>query len=169
MGNTIDWQAEVDRVRKAAEVRKMADTQNEDEFIADDALPIIPEGIYDVYCTGVEKGVAHFGSLKMYLKFKIVNPAQYVDIKLFMAINLINTKTGKPFKKVPRGSKYYKQWIIANGNNKPARDDRMFPKIFVSRIFSAVVKTVKPKFPDGTEMPECFYYSVIEYLKERVA
>jgi len=169
MGNTIDWQAEVDRVRKAAEVRKMADTQNEDEFIADDALPLMPEGIYDVYCTGVEKGVAHFGSLKMYLKFKIVNPGQYVDTKLFMAINLINTKTGKPFKKVPHGSKYYQQWIIANGNNKPARDDRMSSAIFKNRIFRAVVKTVKPKFPDGTEKPECFYYSVIEYLKERVA
>jgi hypothetical protein len=55
----------------------MADIQNEDEFTADDARPLIPEGIYDVFCTGVEKGVAHFASLKMYLKFKIVNPGQY--------------------------------------------------------------------------------------------
>jgi hypothetical protein len=169
MGNTIDWQGEIDRLRNAAEARKMADIQNEDEFTADDARPLIPEGIYDVFCTGVEKGVAHFASLKMYLKFKIVNPGQYMDTKLFMAINLINIKTGKPFKKVPRGSKYYQQWVIANGNSKPVRDDRMSPKIFVNRIFKAVVKTVKPKFPDGTEMPECFYYSVIEYLKERVA
>jgi hypothetical protein len=105
----------------------------------------------------------------MFLKFKIITPGQYMETEIFMAMNLMNTKTGKPFKIVPHGSKYFEQWVIANRNIKPVRNDRMSSKIFINNIFKAVVRTVKPKFPDGTEKPECFHYSVVDYLKERIA
>ena len=41
-------------------------------------------------------------------------------------------------------------------------------KIFMNGIFEAVVRTVKPKFPDGTEKPEWFHYSIVDYLKRRL-
>ena len=70
--------------------------------------------------------------------------------------------------KVPPGSRYYEQWVIANGNIKPARNDRMSPAIFKNHFFEAVIRTVKPKFKDGTEKPDCFNYSIISYLKKRI-
>ena len=164
---TLDCQNIVDRVRKASEARKNADTQKEEDFEADETRPLIPEGVYLVCCIRIEKGASHFKSLKMFLRFKIVDPGQYLETELFMAMNLIDTKTNKPFKKVPRGSKYFEQWVIANNNINPRRKDRMSSKIFKDGIFEAVVKTVKPKFEDGTEKPECFYYSIVAYLKRK--
>jgi hypothetical protein len=143
--------------------------QKEENFVAEEIRPLIPEGTYHVCCVKIEKGASHFRSLKMFLRFKIVTPGQYMDTELFMAMNLIDTKTGKPFKKVPRGSKYFEQWVIANRNINPRRNDRMSSKIFMNGIFEAVVRTVKPKFPDGTEKPECFHYSVVDYLKGKVS
>ncbi|MGO8715423.1 MAG: hypothetical protein ACLQSX_06050 [Smithella sp.] len=158
----------IDQARQACKARKIADTQKEDDFEADETRPLIPEGSYQVCCIRIEKAASHFRSLKMFLIFKIVTPGQYMDTELFMAMNLINTKTGKPFKKVPRGSKYFEQWVIANNNIHPRRKDRMSSTIFKNSVFEAIVRTVKPKFPDGTEKPECFHYSVVDYLKGKV-
>jgi|SRR5208337_1252177 len=158
----------IDQAHQACKARKIADTQKEDDFEADETRPLIPEGSYQVCCIRIEKGASHFRSLKMFLIFKIVTPGQYMDTELFMAMNLINTKTGKPFKKVPRGSKYFEQWVIANNNIHPRRKDRMSSTIFKNSVFEAIVRTVKPKFPDGTEKPECFHYSVVDYLKGKV-
>jgi len=142
--------------------------QKEDDFIADEIRPLIPEGTYQVCCIQIEKGTSHFKSVKMFLRFKIVTPGQYMGMEIFMAMNLTNTKTGKQFKKVPRGSKYYEQWVIANRNIHPRRNDRMSSKLFMNSVFEAVVRTAKPKFPDGTEKPESFHYSVVDYLKRRL-
>ncbi|MGP8015611.1 MAG: hypothetical protein ACLPP9_14550 [Smithella sp.] len=158
----------IDKARQTCKARKIADTQKEDDFEADETRPLIPEGSYQVCCIRIEKAASHFRSLKMFLIFKIVTPGQYMDTELFMAMNLINTKTGKPFKKVPRGSKYFEQWVIANNNIHPRRKDRMSSTIFKNSVFEAIVRTVKPKFPDGTEKPECFHYSVVDYLKGKV-
>ena len=158
----------IDKARQTCKARKIADTQKEDDFEADETRPLIPEGSYQVCCIRIEKGASHFRSLKMFLRFKIVNPGQYFETELFMAMNLIDTKTGKPFKKVPRGSKYFEQWVIANNNIHPRRKDRMSSTIFKNSVFEAIVRTVKPKFPDGTEKPECFHYSVVDYLKGKV-
>ncbi len=158
----------IDKARQTCKARKIADTQKEDDFEADETRPLIPEGSYQVCCIRIEKGASHFRSLKMFLRFKIVDPGQYFETELFMAMNLIDTKTGKPFKKVPRGSKYFEQWVIANNNIHPRRKDRMSSTIFKNSVFEAIVRTVKPKFPDGTEKPECFHYSVVDYLKGKV-
>ncbi|HNZ32546.1 MAG TPA: hypothetical protein PKJ25_10650 [Smithellaceae bacterium] len=144
------------------------DEQNDEKFVASEARPLIPEGVYRVCCVKAEKAVSHFRSFKMFLTFKIINFGQYSGTELFMAMNLINTRTGKPFKQVPSGSKYYEQWVIANRNIHPARNDRMSSRIFMNGVFEAVVRTVKPKFPDGTEKPECFHYSVVDYIKKRI-
>lgn len=143
--------------------------QKEDSLFADESRPLIPEGIYQVSCVRIEKAASHFRELKMFLHFKIVTPGQYMETELFMAMNMIDTKTGKPFKKVPRGSKYYEQWVLANNNIFPIRNDRMPPRIFLNGVFEAVVRTVKPKFPDGTNKPDNFHYSIVDYMKRRLA
>jgi len=122
--------------------------EQDDGFVAGDKRPLIPEGTYNVSCVRIEKGIAHFRSLKLFVHFKIVDPGEFMGTELFMSVNLINSRTGKPFRKVPPGSKYYSQWVIANKNRQPSRNDRMSHKIFLNGIFEAVVRTVKPKFPD---------------------
>ena len=88
-----------------------------------------------------------------------------MDTELFMAMNLMDSKTKRPFKKVPAGTKYYKNWIIANNNNRPSRHDRMSPRIFEKGIFEVSVKTVRPPYPDGkTELPEGHHYSVVDFI-----
>ncbi len=141
--------------------------QIEDSFVADEKRPLIPEGEYTVQCFKIEKGYSHYKSLKMFLTFRVID-GPHMEIELFMAMNLTDSHTGKPFKKVPKGSKYYNNWVIANNNCFPSRKDRMSFEIFKSGIFKAVVRTVKPKFSDGTEKPECFHYSIIDYLKRRL-
>lgn len=143
--------------------------QKEDNLFADESWPLIPEGIYQVSCVHIEKAASHFKALKMFLHFKIVTPGQYMGTELFMAMNLINTKTNKPFKQVPRGSKYFEQWVLANNNIFPMRNDRMSSKIFLNGVFEAVVRTVKPKFQDGTDKPDSFHYSIVGYMKRRLA
>jgi hypothetical protein len=133
---------------------------NEEDFEAGEARPLIPAGSYGVQCIGVEKGIFCFGSFKIFLKFKITNPSIYKDTELFMAMN--------QYKKVPPGSKYYEQWVIANGNIRPARQDRMSPAIFKGHFFEAVARIVKPKFKDGAEKHDSFNYSIIDYLKARI-
>lgn len=148
---------------------KRQESPAEDDFVAGEMHPLIPEGTYQVCCIKIERGTSHYKTLKMFLKFKIVELGEHMGKELFMAMNLIDTKTGKPFKKVPKGTKYFKQWVIANKSIFPKRNDRMSPKIFQDSVFEAVVKTVKPKFEDGTEMPESFHYSKVDYLKRKIA
>ena len=154
--------------RKAQNIREEADKQKEDDFVADENRPHIPDGTYQVCFIRVEERTSHHNSLKMYLWFKIVNCIEHTDTELFMAMNLLDSKTGKRFKKVPRASKYYEQWVIANNNKLPSRNDRMSPQIFKGALFEGVVKTVKPEFADGTAKPDCFHYSIVHYLKRRL-
>ena len=145
------------------------DSSWEDSFDAGDNIrALIREGFYLVQCLGCEKGQSHRNSSKLFLWFKIID-GEHLGEKLFMAINMIDPKTKAPYKPFPEGSKYYQSWVIANNNQKPQRGDRMSAKIFKGGIFEAYVRTVKPQFPDKTEKPECFYYSVVDYLKRRTA
>ena len=88
--------------------------------------------------------------------------------ELDMFLNMTDSK-GKKYKKVPQASNYYKNWIIANRNQLPARGDKMSTKIFLNGIFRAAVRDAKPRFPDGKDMPETIYYSVISHLIKREA
>ena len=133
---------------------------DDDGFEAGEARPHISEGSYGVQCIAVQKGIFCFGSFKIFLKFKITSPSIHAGTELFMAMN--------QYDKVPPGSKYYKEWVIANNNKLPSRNDRMSPTIFKGGIFEAVVRTAKPKYEDKTAMPDCFNYSIIAYLKERI-
>lgn len=145
------------------------DSTWEDSFQAGERRRILlPEGFYDVQCTSYEKGRSHPGAVKLFLWFQLIC-GEHMGKRLFMAFNLIDSKTGAPYKPFPEGSKYYDNWVIANYNQKPNRRDQMSPRIFKNAVFEAYVRTVKPSFRDKTEKPECFRYSIIDYLKRRTA
>ena len=139
-------------------LKKEDEMQADDDFEADEQRPLIPEDRYQVYCDRIEGGT-YKGTPKMYVYF-IINSGEHEGTALFMPMNY--------YKKVPRGSKYYKQWVIANNNVLPSRVDRMTPGIFIKGFFEAFVKTVKNKFQDGDEEPECFHYSIVDCLKRRI-
>lgn len=148
----------------------MSQNRGEDwdiDLIAGEARPLIPDGKYTAQCIGCNKSQSHYNSLKLFLWFKIID-GQHLGVELFMAMNLIDTRTRQPFKRVPAGSKFYKNWTIANYNRRPNRKDRMSPKIFENGIFEISVRTVKPTYPDGkTEMPDIFRYSVADHIISR--
>jgi hypothetical protein len=145
------------------------DTSWEDSFRAEKRGRILlPDDFYQVQCTSYERGHSHRNALKLFLWFGIIDGV-HLGKELFMAINLMDPKTKAPYKRFPEGSKYYQCWVIANHNQKPNRLDQMSPKVFISGIFEAYVRTVKPLFPDKTEKPDCFHYSIIDYLKRRTA
>lgn len=145
------------------------DSAWEDSFQAGEPGRILlPEGFYEVQCISYERGHSHRNALKLFLWFQIIY-GEHQGEKLFMAVNLIDPKTKAPYKPFPPGSKYYESWVISNFNQKPNRRDQMSPRIFKNAVFEVYVRTVKPLFPDRTEKPECFHYSVIDYLKRRTA
>lgn len=133
-----------------------------DDFIAPEKRPLIPEGKYEAQCIKIEKGYSHSSSRKIFIHFKIVDWMNLDDPQiLFMAMN---DPGGKP----SVGTKYYKNWVIANGNKTPERRNRMSMNVFRNQMFEVQVETVKPKFPDGEGMPECFHYSIVRYIKRRL-
>ncbi len=73
-----------------------------------------------------------------------------------------------PGSKPSVGTKYYQNWVIANGNKMPERRERMSSRVFLNGMFEVCVETVKPKFPDKEEKPECFHYSIVRYIKRRL-
>ena len=143
------------------------DTDNDftklgDDFIAPEKRPLIPEGVYEAQCIKIERHRSHSSSKKIFFHFKIFDWMKLDDQPvLFMAMN-------DPGKKVSAATNYYKNWVVASGNKVPERKDRMSLKVFQNGMFEVRVETVKPKFPDGEEKPECFHYSVVRYIKRRL-
>ena len=71
-------------------------------------------------------------------------------------------------KKIKSGSKYYKNWVMVNGWNKPSRNAKMSPRIFKNKIYKIKTRTTMPKH-NGKEMPENFWYSVVDEILEVIA
>jgi hypothetical protein len=140
----------------------------EEYLVAGENWPLIQEGTYQAQCLHYQKGQSHHNAIKLFLHFKIIN-GLYFGKNLFMAINLMDSKTGKEFKKVPRGSKYYESWVIANNNHLPTRGDRMSPRIFKNGVYEVKTRIVRPKFSDGSEKPGCFHYTIVDHIIRRIA
>lgn len=146
---------------------KIVKVQSDNDFIADEQKPCIKEGEYEVRNTGFEEGIYKCFP-KLYLHFEIINDEKHRNTKLDMMINLTDTKTKKRFTKIPKGSKYYEQWVVANHGKPPSAGQKMPFKIFENGMFVAVVRNVKPKFKDNTNKSENLDYSIIDYLKKRL-
>ncbi len=138
----------------------------DEEFsVGGDARPLIPEGQYVAACTDAEiVELFKFGrSRKLFLHFE-VNEGMHKGTSLFLPMTAPE-KTGK----VGVGSKLYASYLIANGGRPPGRRDRLAIKVFKHRLFRVRVRTVRPRFENGTPKPARFHYSVIAELLERLA
>jgi len=140
----------------------------DDDLKAGDDRPLIPEGKYTAYCLEARKEMVgqrtnkgtSARTPKIVLTFKITE-GQYQDNEILMYINA-------DYKTFPAGSKFYQCWVIASGR-RPARNDRMSLDVFRNHIFTVGVTTVKPKSPDGTDVPEALWYSRVDWIYEKCA
>jgi len=132
--------------------------------VGDDPRPLVSDGQYEAACVGAEVvEFFKFGrSRKALLHFEIYSgPEQGKRLFLPMV-------APRPGEKVRRGSKLYANYLVANGGVPPGRRDRISLKIFKRRLFRVMIKTVRPRFEDGSEKPELFHYSVVSELLERL-
>jgi hypothetical protein len=96
---------------------------------------------------------------KTFLNFKIISEGKHHGTKIFMAFNM-------PYNgRIKTGSKYYKTWCMVNDWQKPSRNAKMSPRIFLNKIYKVKTRTVKPPH-NGKEMPKQFWYSVVDEIKE---
>ena len=145
------------------------DSLSKQDLRAGDDRKLIPEGKYTAQCieakrsmVGMETTKGTFARTpKIVLSFKIID-GQYQgeEIPMFLNVNYI---------RIPFGSKFYHCWVIANDCIKPNRRDRMPLEKFKGHIFTVGVKTVKPRFRDGKEKPEAFWYSRVDEIYEKQA
>jgi hypothetical protein len=128
-----------------------------DFVCADNYRPLIPEGKYEAVCTGHEESFCFGKTRKLFLHFKIITPGEHLGKELFLPFNM-------PYDgKLKLGSKYYKTWVMVNSWQKPTRNAKMSPRIFLNKAYIVNVKTVKPQH-NGAIMPKDFHYSVIEQI-----
>jgi hypothetical protein len=139
------------------------------DLIAGEGRALIPEGKYTALCfevkramVGVETSKGTYAKTpKVILSFKVTE-GRYQEEKILMYLNI-------NYKKIPAGAKFYQIWVMANNSQRPRRNDRMSLEVFKNHIFTVGVKTVKPKFRDGTGKPQPFWYSRADEIYEKVA
>jgi hypothetical protein len=142
---------------------------SKDELRAGEDRKLIPEGRYTAQCVEAKRGMVGVTTTKgtssrtpkVVMRFKIVD-GKFTGEEIPMYLNI-------NYKSVPAGAKFYQSWVIANNCRKPNRRDRMPLDIFKGHIFTVGVKTVRPKFGDGTDKPEPFWYSRVDEIYEKQA
>jgi len=142
---------------------------SDEDLIAGEDRKLIPEGKYTAECIEAKKSMVGMETTKgtyartpkIVLRFRITD-GQYqgVEVPMFLNAN---------YERIPFGSKLYQCWMIANDCKRPSRTDRMSLKTFKEHVFTIGVKTVKPKFRDGKEKPEPFWYSRVDEIYEKQA
>ena len=134
-----------------------------DFVCGDNYKPLIPNGTYEAQCIRFNEKFVLGKTRKLFFIFKILDSGEHFGEEIFQAYNI-------PYDwKIRSGSKYYKTWVMVNGWNKPSRNAKMSPRIFLNKIYKIKTRTVKPKGPNGKEMPEEFWYSVVDYIGDVVA
>jgi len=132
-----------------------------DYICAEDYRDWIPDGFYEATCFNYNDKFCLGKSRKLFLNFKIVEPGKGNGVKLFKAYNM-------PYnKKVSTGSNYYKDWVMVNGWQKPSRNAKLSPRIFLNKVYRVKTRTVRQKRGDKV-MPKAFQYSVVDYIVEVV-
>lgn len=126
--------------------------------IAEAFRPRIPPGVYDAICYKTEIGTK-WGRQAIYILFRIPD-GDYQGIELFMQCNF-------PKLKLNLNHKYYHQWMVANGG-PPQKGQRMARKVFLGKMYRVLVRDTNRKYPDGTQMPSCTRYSVVERIVETI-
>ena len=131
------------------------------EFVFDDDYkPLIPDAEYEVQCVEYNNQFCFGKAIKTFLKFKIITEGDHHGKKLFMAFNM-------PYNgRIKTGSKYYKSWCMVNDWRKPSRNAKMSPRHFLNKVYRVKTRIVKPPYNGKKEMPEQFWYSVVDEITE---
>jgi hypothetical protein len=103
---------------------------------ADDPRALLPVGDYQVLCTR-----AMHRSYAIYHRHAIVLSLQICE-EPYVGIVIERFYNVPADRKIPRGSDYFREWILANDGVKPHRRERMHKKKFVGKLFRASVVTV---------------------------
>jgi hypothetical protein len=128
----------------------------------DDYKPLIPNGIYEAQCIKHDKKFVLGKTRKVFLNFKIVEPGEHQGKVIFQAFNM-------PYNgRIKTGSKYYKTWCMVNRWRRPSRNAKMSPRLFLNKIYKVETRTVKPPH-NGKEMPEQYWYSIVDAILEVIA
>lgn len=109
-------------------------------------------------CTGYDNKFVFGKARKLFLNFLILTEGKHQGKKIFQAFNM-------PYNgRIKTGSKYYKTWVMVNNWQRPSRNAKMSPRLFLNKIFTIKTRTVKPSH-DKEEMPEQFWYSIVDEIK----
>jgi hypothetical protein len=133
------------------------------DFVCDDDYrPLIPNGIYEAQCIKYDEKFVLGKTRKVFLNFKVVEPGKHQGKIIFQAFNM-------PYNgRIKTGSKFYKTWCMVNGWRQPSRNAKMSPRIFLNKICKVKTRTVKPPH-NGKQMPEQYWYSVVDEIVEVLA
>ena len=150
------------------------------EVIADgDSLPVVPEGLYVALAVGSAEKFDFMGGKRVAVSYRLIegpvgsgessehgidrgHPQYKAGRNEILPIYYPVGSTPDGRLKARANTKYRKAWVIA-ADRKPARGDRMSPKVFEGKFFLvkvALVKTDSDKDPLG----ELSRYSVVRKM-----
>ncbi len=120
--------------------------------------PAVPNGDhYEAIFERAEK-VSQWGRDKIFLWFVMMTPGEWVNNSFFMAC------TVPPKYRWTASSKYWRTWVLANGN-RPSRWDRLSPAVFKDKVFRVRMRKVV-KNAKQIALTPAQQYSVVDELLE---
>jgi len=119
----------------------------------DDPRPFIPEGEYEAFCSKA--------SCYRHPRYKrdVIALVLRIFGGQFEGTRLERYYAGR------RGSAYYREWTIANGDVPPRRRDRLALRRFQGKLFKVRVATVRTA-ADGVDLPSGLRYSKVSAILE---
>jgi len=155
MSNAVDL---VKTVGKGSDRSSLIEPASEDLVFTcnSDIPPAIPNGDhYELVFLRAEK-VHQFGGAKLFLRFKMQTPGDWVGQEFFMACTVAKNGKWGP------SSKYWLAWVLAAGR-RPNRADRMSTVIFKNKVFRARIRKVL-KTSKQIDRTPAQQYSVVDEL-----
>ena len=156
--------AEVTRLlRDVSPRRPEQDQPDADEIQVSGYKPIVPDGTYEAKFLWHETAIA-FGSPKVFLHFEVVEPGEYMGIRLFRAYR-VRTLTGKRgkggrFVAHPQGELF---GDLTRLLDIKLRKDRISLAGLRTMLFRVTTRTVARNYRQR-EMPLATRYSVIQEI-----
>ena len=125
-----------EKLARLLDVVHDSDDAADDLRCADDPRPRLEPRTAELMCfAATREFYPHFKAHKARLDFYL--PAEEAVVSAFFHLG----RGDQP--QIKRGSKYYAAWVIANGGEKPARDDRMPLKTFVGKCLTVEIRDAR--------------------------
>lgn len=145
--------------------RESCKGSQDDVLVEDDGPPLIPDGSYLVQYVHHETAIV-FGTAKVFVYFKILEPSQYFGVRLFRAFRAADLvgKSGRNgrFRLKKRSDLYLTLcWLYEEQNLRP---DRVSLRYLKDVILQAKIRTVKKDYKQRA-LPKALYYSVIDEIQ----